>query len=157
MWQQCQPLHHDRRTKEDGSIVTNFSDGNERFEDTCRKTPHVPEQWPRRASAYQQTQHLPDDALNFHCSIHNKFLTSAQRRLSGSGASTDKIPAPASSSFKLFSWSVNAPPSPFILHEPDGPLPCGQELVSGPYSEADESNPCTRFLESVSTYSPIYV
>jgi anti-sigma regulatory factor (Ser/Thr protein kinase) len=29
-------VNHDRRTKQGGSIVMNFSDGNERFEDTCR-------------------------------------------------------------------------------------------------------------------------
>ena len=132
MWQQCQPLHHDKRTKQDGSIVMNCSDGNKRFEDTCRKTPHVPEQWLRRASAYQQTQHLPDDALHFHCSIHNKFLTSAQRMLSGSVTSTDKIQTPAFSSSKLLRCTVNAPPPPFILKKPTGPLPCGQVPVLAP-------------------------
>jgi hypothetical protein len=40
-----------------------------------------------------------------------------------------KIPTPASSSFKLFRWSINATPSPLILQEPAEPLPCGQELV----------------------------
>ena len=127
----------------------NFSDGNERFEDTCRKTPHVPEQWPRRASAYQKT-HLPADALHFHCSIQNKFLTSTQRRLSSSVAVTDKTQAPATSSFKLIGLSINAPPSPCILQESSGSIPCGLDLVSSPYSKADESNPCTSFLELMS-------
>jgi hypothetical protein len=130
----------------------NFFDGNERFEDTCCSTHHVPEQWPRRASAYQKTSAAWRTAFSL-LNAKQVYDVNTEKAIRFCEGQTDKIPTPEASSFKLIRRSINAPHSPFILPEPTGPSPYGQVLGSGPCSEADESNSCTRFLKSVFKFS----